>query len=169
MIPIDDMELSDYKRTFDKLKEDIAHLDRSRINVEDQLSKLIIQRDALVQPILGEELIVVENAVNASIEAISSAGISPAVRMILDGYPHESFTAATMRDRLAQRGWDWSKYINPLATVHSVLVRLAKAGHAKEDTKTNPDGAKSFYSSKRPSVPTQPILMPPPGYEKGKK
>lgn len=149
------MELADYKNTFEKLNEDITALDHALVQTQEHLAKLIQQRDSLVQaynalaPMLGEEPLKVQNAVKASIEAISAASISSAVKILLDENMTESFTAAQMRDRLAQRGWDWSSYVNPLATVHTVLTRMAKAGHAKEDTKNNPDGARSFYSTKR--------------------
>ena len=149
------MEINEYKATFLKLKQDIAALDRARAEAENALARLIEQRDSLVQahnalaPALGEQPLRVENAVKASIEAISAAGISTAVRIILDEYAQETFTAAQVRDRLSQRGWDWSPYANPLATVHSVLNRLEKSGHAKLDTKVSAEGAKSFYSAKR--------------------
>jgi len=158
------MELADYKDIFSKVKKDLEELRKGKERVEDHLAKLNIQIDSLVQthnalaPLLGETLLPANSAADISLESLASASISHRVRSVLDANVHESFTAAMMRDRLGLQGWDWSKYVNPNATLHTVLMRLAKAGHAVEDAlRTNADGSKSFYSAKR-----MPVVLPPP-------
>jgi hypothetical protein len=170
------MELTDYREIFSKVKKDLEGLRGGKAKVEEHLAKLNIQIDSLVQthnalaPLLGEPLLPANSAADTSLEALASASISHRVRSVLDAHVSESFTATTMRDRLGLQGWDWSKYVNPNATLHTVMMRLAKAGHAVEDTsRTNADGSKSFYSAKRnppnpPNAgPRKAPTMPPPG------
>src|ERR1700730_9975685 len=116
------MDVADYARIFEKVERDIKTLRASIKAAENDLAQQNITLDALVQthnalaPMVGKEPIKTGKAIDASVEAITSAGISHAVRQILDANQLETFTAAVMRDRLAAQGWDWSKYVNPLAT-----------------------------------------------------
>ena len=141
---------------FSKVKQDLEGLRSGKANIEAHLAKINIQIDSLVQthnalaPLLGEPLLPANSAADTSLESLASASISHRVRSVLDANVGESFTATTMRDRLALQGWDWSKYVNPNATLHTVMMRLAKAGNAVEDTsRVATDGSKSFYSAKR--------------------
>jgi hypothetical protein len=62
-------------------------------------------------------------------------GITTAVRYVIDATANtngKGMTAADVRDKLASLGWDWERYVKPLATVHKVLTRLAASGAIKE-------------------------------------
>jgi hypothetical protein len=168
------MQDADYRRMFDQVRVDLIDLNAAKKALENQLNLVNAKIDAMTKthnalaPLVGEQPIpgLMDKIISASVDAIMDAGISVVVHSTLDAAPDESFTAATMRDRLAAQGWDWSKYANALATVHTVLVRGVVSGWAKEDTNANADGAKSFYSAKRifkaPVAPPVSRVQPPP-------
>ena len=151
----------DYQRMLADTKTELQSLQTAKANLETQLTSVNARIDAMtktynaIAPLLGEQPIpgIMDTLINAGLEVLMTAGISVAVRSVLDAAPHESFTAAIMRDRLAAQGWDWGKYTNPLSTVHTVLVRLVESKAAKEGT--TPEGTKCFYSAK---VAVQPPL-----------
>ncbi len=136
-------------------KAQLDLLQKSKAQIESQLSSVRSQIDALtktynaIAPLVGVSPIpnLTAMILDAGLEALKAVGISAAVRSVLDSSPDENFTAATVRDRLATRGWVWGEYANPLATVHATLVRLAKSGFAKEDV--TGEGKKCFSSAKR--------------------
>ena len=154
------MELVDYKRMLEQAKGDLISLQAVKANLENKLNDVNAKIDAMtkthnaIAPIVGEDPIPgsIESLVNTSVESIMSAGISAAVKSVLDIDPSESYTAAEMRDLLAGQGWKWEKYVNPHGTVYTTLIRLvqskvAKAGDPRPGT--SGDGAKTFYSAKR--------------------
>jgi hypothetical protein len=157
------MERIDYQRMFGQAAAELEKLQAAKHNLENQLSEVNAQIDAMtktynaIAPLVGEQVIptIADIAVSAGIEVLKAAGISVAVRSLLDMHVSEDFTAAMVRDRLATKGWDWEKYVNPLSTVHTVLVRLAESGAAMEAT--TKDGKKCFYSARRTSPKPEPI------------
>ena len=150
----------DYRQMFDGAKNELERLRVEKSSTEDHLNMLNAQIDAMTKtynalaPLVGEEPIqgIMETIINASLESITAHGISVTIRSVLDAAPHENFTSADMRDRLAAQGWKWERYVNPLGTVHTVLTRLVQSGAAIEGGArpgTNGEGAKTFYSAKR--------------------
>jgi hypothetical protein len=59
-----------------------------------------------------------------------NAGLTTAVRNVLDSNVEKDFTAVEVRDALSEQGWYWKKYNNPLPTVHTTLMRLVKSKQA---------------------------------------
>jgi len=153
----------DYNRMFSEAKAELAKLQVIKQNLESELADVDSKIGAMtktynaIAPIVGQHpLPTIKDAlIHAGIEALKAAGISIAVRSVVDSSPQEFFTAAMIRDRLAEKGWNWGEYVNPLATVHTVLVRLAESGAIKETMK---DGKKAFHSSKR----IEPLAAPIP-------
>jgi hypothetical protein len=79
----------------------------------------------------------------------SDVGFTDAIREVLKSAPPQEsvFTAVSMRDALKERGFDLKKYQNPLASIHTVLKRLA----LQDEVERYPDSetGKWFYSWKR--------------------
>jgi hypothetical protein len=144
----------DYPKMFAEAKAALESLHAAKANLEDKVSKVNADIDAAtiiynaIAPMVGEVPIpTLKEEAGDDIETLKAAGISLAVKSVLDHAVQEDHTASSVRDRLAQMGWDWEKYTSPLATVHTVLVRLAGSGAAKETT--TKEGKKAFYSAKR--------------------
>jgi hypothetical protein len=146
----------DYKQMFADARAELQHLQASKANLEAKLGEFNAKIEAMTKtynalaPLVDEQPIpgVADAVLLPDIEALKAAGISVAVKFILDSAATETFTPAEVRDRLAKQGWDWDRYANPLATVHTVLVRLAESKAVKEDR--TPEGRKCFYSASRP-------------------
>lgn len=154
---VDIMEDTDFKGMFSRAKEALESLDITIANLDEELAKARRQRVAAavvynaVAPLVGEQLLPADSDILLPVldpQRVKTSGITVAIRYVLDASIKENFTPAQMRDRLAEIGWDWSKYTNPLATVHTTLTRLAEAGKAK--TERNSDNRRSFYSANRP-------------------
>jgi hypothetical protein len=145
----------DYRETFEKIGTELQIVQAEEANLETALQSVKARREALVKsynafaPLVGEQPIpgLMDKVIEIGSEVLKTLGISAAVRLALDENPGKDFTAANMRDHLAvTKSWDWTQYANPLATVHTVMTRLAESGIAKEGTK---EGTKCFYSAKR--------------------
>lgn len=155
------MEELDYKQLFESVKGELERLHEGKANLEDKLERVNDRIDAMsksynaIAPLVGERPIatVSDLFLPSNFAELKTAGISVAVRYILDSSPSVDFTASTVRDLLKEKGWDWSNYVNPLSTVHTVLTRLAASDAAERVVR---DGKWVFYSSKRnpPKSPT---------------
>jgi len=153
----------DYKELFEQIKAHLAGIRRTETNLEEALAKKVSEREALeatynaIAPLVGEEPLPTVKSLrpNIQMDVLKAAGMSVAVRALIDAFPNENFTASVVRDRLAEQGWSWEKYINPQATVYTTLVRLAAGGAVKE---TIVDGKKAFYSSTREMIAPPPIM-----------
>jgi len=166
------MEVADYKKMFDQAKADLIALRAAKANLENQLNDVVAKIDAMtktynaIAPLVGEDPVpgIMESLVNTSVDSIMAAGITAAVRSVLEAAPAgEKFTAAEMRDRLAAQGWKWEKYNNPQGTVYTVLTRLVQSGVANEEPprpNTTGDGAKCFSAKIRIVAPPRPPSMP---------
>jgi hypothetical protein len=55
-------------------------------------------------------------------------GFTEAVRKILEGNATEYLTPVQVRNELRRKGFDLSKYTNPLASIHTILKRLQDGG-----------------------------------------
>lgn len=146
----------DYKQLFAQVKAELARIHNKTANLENELASAVSEKEAMeatynaLAPLVGEATLPTLKTLstNLDIEVLKAAGISVAVRAILDADPDEDFTAAAVRDRLAEMGWDWEHYKNPQATVYTTLVRLA-AGAVAAAKEISVDGKKAFYSARR--------------------
>lgn len=55
-------------------------------------------------------------------------GFTDSVRLVLRNVPSQALTAKKVRDLLRGAGFDLSSYTNPLASIHTILKRLAERG-----------------------------------------
>ena len=55
-------------------------------------------------------------------------GFTDSVRHVLRNAPSQALTAKKVRDLLRGAGFDLSSYTNPLASIHTILKRLAERG-----------------------------------------
>jgi hypothetical protein len=166
------METIDFNGIFDRAKAALETLDAQIANLEEELAKAHRERNAAVQvynavaPIVDQ--LKLPSAGDPFLppppgpDALKTVGISVAIRYVLESHIEEDFTPAEMRDRLAQSGWNWQDYKNPLATVYTTLVRLAESEKAKATTK---DGKKAFYSAKRRPATATPPEMETTGFD----
>jgi hypothetical protein len=62
-------------------------------------------------------------------------GFTDSVRKVLRENPAHAVTATAVRDMLAEAGFNLSAYSNPLASIHTILKRLAERGELTTSTK----------------------------------
>ena len=60
-------------------------------------------------------------------------GFTDAIRMVLSNNPSHSANAIHVRNLLEKSKFDLSGYSNPLASIHTILKRLAKQGEVTVD------------------------------------
>jgi hypothetical protein len=161
-----DMTSLDYKRMFSEAQAELETLQARRANLETELEEVKAGiEDATrlynaIAAVLDEPALPTAEDVYQIMPVgmnLNTVGISVAVLMVLDGNPNQSFTAAQMRDRLTEEGYDWKNVENPLPPVHTVLTRLMKSGRANP-VKTA-EGARAFYSATR--APQTNVAPPP--------
>jgi len=154
-----------YKEMFCKANEELEKLQVDKANVETELASLSAQIEAMtktvnaIAPLIGEPTIPQAGDLFPPVGSawLKAAGISVATQYVIDCETGKSFSATDIRNELERLGWDWSKYKNPLSTIHTVLKRLADADAIKRVVGVlEPTGR---YSSKRPRTVTQ---VPPP-------
>lgn len=64
---------------------------------------------------------------------LPGAGLTNAVRNVLQSYPSEYLHAGTVRERLVRLGYDISKPANILAAIITILKRLVESGEAEHE------------------------------------
>ena len=106
----------------ERLRAEKAETERSLADTERQIAALL-QTMAALAPLVGE-------APPEPPAELPTAGMTVAVRTILS-QSAEPLTAAGIRGRLADMGFDVDAYSNPLATIHTVLRRLSEAGEVR--------------------------------------
>jgi hypothetical protein len=153
------MEPLDYLRIFAEVKIELQSLQDKKVVLETELGDLNARVDAMtktynaIAPLVGEPTIPQEDDPFGQFggmdpSTLRAAGITVAVRTVIESIPrispHKPMTAAMVRDQLQQMGWDWDKYTNPLATVHTVLKRLSDSGVIEVDARTK-EGPMTFH------------------------
>jgi len=104
------------KAELEKLEGEKAELEAALEAREKQIAALERTVNFLA-PMVGQEAVPV---------AAESTGMTGSIREILKKSP-EPLTASEIRDGLEKLGFDMKSYSNPLATIHTVLRRLAEA------------------------------------------
>jgi hypothetical protein len=146
----------DYKRMFSEAKGELEKLHTAKANTEEHLEQLNAKIEALTQaanaiaPFAGQ-VRVVSDGVSFTIDKAS--GITMAVRTLFDMHRGENLTAAMVRDKLEEKGWNWGDYSNPLSTIHTVLKRLEDAKTIKRlavSSSTGLTGSTVVYCSTKP-------------------
>jgi hypothetical protein len=127
---------SNAKAELEQLVGEKAALERELDDREKRIA--VLERTVnFLAPLVGEK------AVTAA--APENAGMTDSIREILRKSP-EPITASEIRDSLEKLGFDMKSYSNPLATVHTVLRRLAEADEVETTHEMAP--------GKRYAIPT---------------
>lgn len=116
----------DYKRALETACREYERLQQQRTDLERRLTQLHETINALVR-LCGYTPTV-------------PWGITDAVRVVLMR-ANEPMTPLDVRDRLRAIGFDLSKYASDLATIHTVLKRLNRAGQAHLISREHGTGA----------------------------
>ena len=103
---------------------------RKLLDQRDQLSKRIEHTAELVS---ANANFLPEDERAAQLQKLSEMvagppGFTDSVRNVLRNVPSQALTAKKVRDLLRGPGFDLSSYMNPLASIHTILKRLAERG-----------------------------------------
>lgn len=133
----EDKQILEYRKMWAQLCQRLNDLQEKRSNLEATLGDISVEIAGLeetmkyLSPLAEYE--VPEN--------FSSLGITQAARAALEIDTRKRFSAAEVRAMLAEKGFDFSGYSAPDATVRTVLNRLVDAGKATSEK----EGYKVFY------------------------
>jgi hypothetical protein len=110
------MTQEDYRRALDAAIQEYEQLARQRAEVDQRLAQLVQSIGTLSRL--------------CNVTPTVALGLTDACRMILKlaGHP---LTVSEIRAQLGAMGFDLSKHSNPLASIHTVLRRLCRAGQVK--------------------------------------
>jgi hypothetical protein len=123
----DAINLRSYRRDLLTKKQELARVLRQRQEIDHkiaQLQPLISHLEGLCRE-LGDRA-----AKEAATKDELTTGMTELTRVILE----EAFlplSANELKKRMEDKGFDFSKYTSPLATLHTVLNRLVKSGKVK--------------------------------------
>lgn len=122
----------DYKSSFENAKAELERVQKHKLALGQELEQCDKQIAALIQtmramaPLVGEEA----PELPVSDAEMISGGMTDCVRAILKKAA-EPLTASEIRESLEAIGFDMNSYSNPLATIHTVLRRLAESGEVE--------------------------------------
>jgi hypothetical protein len=103
---------------------------REKLNLEiERISELLIANaNFLPDAEKADQLLQLEQLV------ADPPGFTDSVRKVLRANRGQAATALAVRDLLAKAGFNLSAYTNPLASIHTILKRLAERGEAIAST-----------------------------------
>ena len=135
------LDPKDYFEMWENLGSQIARLNDHRADLEAQLSDVNKKIEHLQMTIrhlsplaLGEHL--------SEFDDIKELGFTGAVRSVLDR--DVQLSAADIKTRMQERGFDFSQYSAPDASIRTILGRLVDANKAE----LIKEGNKRFYKFK---------------------
>lgn len=133
-----------YRKMYDELSARVHELCARRDELELQLGEITTELANLYKtlshltPLAGYTF---------AVDSLSELGITDAVRAVLR--PNEKMSAGDVREKMEEKGFDFSRYSAPDASVRTILKRLVDAKPAQAVSEK--DGWKIYYSA----VPTQ--------------
>lgn len=151
-----------YKQTFDTAIKELSDLMEEREELDTRREELNariaqVRRGVLaLSPLVGEEPQGVENKYPHLFPDLITpdTGLTDAVREVLKS--HGTFlTPINVRRGLQGIGFITDKYKNILASIHTILKRLAEAGEVETDT--SGDGTAYKWKKKTVKIPNQGI------------
>jgi hypothetical protein len=122
-----DMTLTSYRRDLKARKQELAGLLRQRQKIDQKMAQLqpvINYLEGLCKE-LGERV-----AQESATKVEMTTGLTELARTTLE----DAFipvSASELKKRMEAKGFDFSRYSNPLASIHTVLLRLVKSGKVK--------------------------------------
>lgn len=123
----------DYKTSYESAKVELARVQAHKLALAQDLEQCDKQITALIEamralaPMAGEQA---PDLPSVGETDTPPGGMTDCVRAILKKAP-EPLTASEIRASLVEIGFDMDAYSNPLATVHTVLRRLAESGEVE--------------------------------------
>jgi hypothetical protein len=123
----DSMNLRSYRRDLQTKKQELARLLRNRQEIDHkiaQLQPLISHLEGLCRE-LGDRV-----AKEAAIKVELTTGLTELARTTLEEAALPLSTRE-LKTRMEAKGFDFSKYASPLATLHTVVNRLVNSGKVK--------------------------------------
>jgi len=130
------MENTDYQGIYENLRKRLGQLEDRRAEVEAELGDLTSEINRLnetlshLAPLAGYVF---------DTDSVAGLGITEAVRGVLDRT--ERMSVADVIAKMEERGFDFSQYSAPTASVRKILSRLVTAERAKVEK----DGWRTFY------------------------
>jgi hypothetical protein len=121
------MTLSSYRRDLQARKRELVTLLTQRQKIDQRMAQLqpvINHLEGLCRE-LGEK-VAHETAVNLEL----TTGLTDLARVTLQE-AYIAVSAGDLKNRMQDKGFDFSKYSNPLASIHTVLRRLVKSGEVR--------------------------------------
>jgi hypothetical protein len=122
-----DMTLTSYRRDLQARKRELAGLLKQRQVFDRQMAQLqpiINHLEGLCRE-LGDRA-AKENAAKVEL----TTGLTELARVTLEE-AYMPLSASEVKKRMEAKGFDFSKYSNPLASIHTVLKRLVKSRQVK--------------------------------------
>jgi hypothetical protein len=118
-----------YRKALEDAKRKLLELvsQRDQIGVDIERLKAVIE--ALANMLDNPEDTSSELCEMESI--LGPGGLTDAVRRTLEASTARGMTPVEVRDALVSSGLDLSRYVNPLASIHTILKRLVKADDAR--------------------------------------
>jgi hypothetical protein len=136
----------DYKSSFENARAELARVQERKLALGQELEQCDKQIVALIQamraiaPLVGEK----PPDLPASDAEMVAGGMTDCIRVILKKAA-EPLTASEIRESLASIGFEMDSYSNPLATIHTVLRRLAESGEV--------ESTHEMFDSKKFTIP----------------
>jgi hypothetical protein len=143
------MDTPDYPTIYAELAVKLGELENEQAELEGKLGDISAQIDSLrhtlnhLAPLAGY-------TADPFSEDVSSLGITDATEAVLSAT--NKMSAAEVRAKMQEQGFDFSKYSAPDATVRTILSRLVDGDKATVEK----DGWKTFY--KRKAAPQGPEI-----------
>jgi len=127
----------DYQEMYNQLAIQLHELFQERVELEVRLEDISKKIESLHEtmahlgPLAGFGV--------SPFASIADLGITDAVRAVLD--PVKKMSSAEVKTEMEKRGYDFSKYSVPDASIRTILKRLIEAGKAEAEK----EGHKIFY------------------------
>ncbi len=121
------MKTEDYRAVLISAIERLAELGNQRAEIELELAKLQQFIAATLNMLPDDQKEEFSTAVNKALKMteVKTAGLTEAIRKVLQGENGNWFTVAQVRDRLISSAFDFSDYTaNPLASISTTLKRM---------------------------------------------
>jgi hypothetical protein len=129
------MALPDYKDIYELLAIQLSNLQETRAELEAKLGDVRKEMEGLEET-MGR---LAPLAGYSDPNSVAELGITDAVRGVLD--PKTRMSAAEVKAKMEERGFDFSEYSAPDASVRTILKRLVEAKKAEVEK----EGYKTFY------------------------
>jgi hypothetical protein len=118
----------------------LPHFRKALLELQRERANLDMKIESVAMIVKGLEEIY---GAEEDLKSLSDSGLANACREVLKSY-FTFMQPLEVRDRLIQRGFDLSRYSNPVAAIHTVLKRFVEKGEAEPQSK----GAKTLYRFK---------------------